>query len=127
MEMPGIGQRLCRGRDPVADQFGKFVERGRRLVGDVDDPPVHRTVQGELHRAEDVTVMDRAQPVGGMPPCLDRMGGKGFQVSIPVPVDEWKAKDRPVEAAAPQFPLGGELARRVGVARFGGIVLPAGA
>lgn len=49
------------------DDAGDFVDRGRRFVANVDDTTVQCPAKRELYGGGDVTVVDQAQALGGVP------------------------------------------------------------
>ena len=112
MEMPGICKRLGGWWHRFADELNKLKDRGRRLINNIDNPTVQGAGQGEVHRRGNVTMVDQAHPLSGMPLGTRRMLRQGFQVAIPVAIDEAEALDRPVQIAVTQLVLGRVLRRR---------------
>src|SRR5947209_18919299 len=65
---PRIGQGLCRSLERVAGELGRLVDGDRSVVGDVDDPPVHRSGKGDVDRGHDVAVVGHGVGVRGVQP-----------------------------------------------------------
>ena len=87
---------------------------------DVDDVPVHCPSQSKFDRACNVSLVNKAESLRGVPlkPRADRRY-RG-QMSVPIAVDKAETEDAPVESAIAEFVLRGDLAcgiRELGISR----------
>src|SRR4051794_38924627 len=63
---PRVDQGLRRLLDRIAGELGHLEDGHGCVIGDVDDPPVHRPGQGEARGGGDVALVDDGVCVGGM-------------------------------------------------------------
>jgi hypothetical protein len=82
-----------------SNQPDKLVDRGRRLVCDVDDAPVRRAGQRQLHGGGDVAMMNQAHSLGGMHFEVGDQSRQLFQMPVLVAIDEAEPLNGPGQPA----------------------------